>query len=332
MKFVEDFKGMVKGDPKIVAELNSSLDGNGNGIGLTIPPDIQTAINTLKRQYDALEQYVTVVPVTTPSGKRNLEKWTDVTPLENIDNEDDPINDNNDPQLTFVTYLIQRYAGISTMTNTLLKDTAEAIIAWVTAWIAKKTTVTRNAKILSTLGTLPAGQKTTVAKIDDIKDILNVKLDPAIKSTTLFFTNQSGFNVLDKVKDAFGNYVLQPMVCCDSSTPMSATGTQMSSVPSLLGKRLIVISDKWLPNTVTGTAPDTVTTFPLFIGDMKEAVVLFDREQMSLATTTEGAGAFEKDQTKIRVIDRFDVVLWDNEAIVNATFTAIADQKPAAEA
>ena len=32
--------------------------------------------------------------------------------------------------------------------------------------------------------------------------------------------------------------------------------------------------------------------------------------------TNIGAGAFEKDQTKIRAIDRFDVKLWDEEAVV----------------
>ena len=39
-----------------------------------------------------------------------------------------------------------------------------------------------------------------------------------------------------------------------------------------------------------------------------------------------GAGAFETDTTKIRVIDRFDVVTVDSEAFVPASFTAIADQ------
>jgi len=48
---------------------------------------------------------------------------------------------------------------------------------------------------------------------------------------------------------------------------------------------------------------------------------------MSLLSTNVGAGAFEKDQTKIRVIDRFDVQATDTEAFVAGSFTAIADQK-----
>ncbi|MDY5164522.1 phage major capsid protein, partial [Leuconostoc falkenbergense] len=48
--------------------------------------------------------------------------------------------------------------------------------------------------------------------------------------------------------------------------------------------------------------------------------------QMSLLSTSIGAGAFEKDLTKIRVIDRFDVVATDTEAFVAGSFKAIADQ------
>uniref|UniRef100_UPI000B41ECA2 phage major capsid protein n=1 Tax=Lactiplantibacillus plantarum TaxID=1590 RepID=UPI000B41ECA2 len=51
-KFVENFKGMIKGDPKVMNLVTSATDGGGNAIGLTIPQDIQTAINALVRQYD----------------------------------------------------------------------------------------------------------------------------------------------------------------------------------------------------------------------------------------------------------------------------------------
>ena len=43
-------------------------------------------------------------------------------------------------------------------------------------------------------------------------------------------------------------------------------------------------------------------------------------------TTNIGGGAFEKDQTKIRVIDRFDVEATDTEAFVAGSFSKIADQ------
>lgn len=307
--FVEDFKAMVKGDPRIVATLNSDTDESGNAIGLTIPSDIRTAINTLVRQFDSLQEYVNVENVTTSNGSRVYEKWSEITALKDLDAEDGKISDNDDPKLTLIKYLIKRYAGISTVTNTLLKDTAENIMAWLSTWISKKVVVTRNVKILSTVDGIKATQKKDVANIDDIKDILNVQLDPAIEATSMFITNQGGYNVLDKVKAKDGSYLLQKDVT-------SATGY------TFLGKPIKKVSSRFLPNKGTTAAPK----FPLYIGDLKQTVTLYDREQMSLLTTNIGGGAFETDTTKVRVIDRFDAQLVDDEALVLATFSAIADQ------
>lgn len=306
-KFIKDFKGMIKGEPQIVATLNSDTDENGNAVGLTIPVDVRTAINKLVRQFDSLQEYVTVESVSTTSGSRVYEKWSDVTPLAELDQEDEVIPANDDPKLFLIKYLIKRYAGISTVTNSLLKDTAENILAWLADWISKKVVVTRNTKILAALDGIKASQKKTVATVDDIKDIVNVQLDPAIESTSIFITNQDGYNALDKVKQSDGKYALQP----DTT---SATGF------TFLGKPIKKVSNRWLASKAG--------KFPLYIGDMKQAVRLWDRENMSLLTTNIGGGAFETDTTKIRVIDRFDVGLVDDEAIVFATFSAIADQEP----
>jgi HK97 family phage major capsid protein len=303
-KFIKDFKGMIVGDPQIKMLLSETLDGNGNGVGLTVPQDIQTAIRLLKRSYDSLEEYVRVEPVTTLTGSRVIEKWQDITPLANLDDTTAAIGANDDPLLTLIKYNIHRYAGLNYLTNSLLKDTAENIMAYLTTWLAHKSMVTRNQKIISLLDTIPAAQKKAITKIDDIKAIYNAQLDPAIQVSSIFITNQSGFNVLDTVKDAYGRYLIQP----SPTDPSQKT---------LFGKPVKVLSDKFLPAEAGN--------FPLYIGDLTQAITLFDREQMSLATTQEGAGAFEHDQTVVRVIDRFDVQFADTNAIVFAQFTALAD-------
>ncbi|MCT0452325.1 phage major capsid protein, partial [Lactococcus cremoris] len=147
-QFVSDFVNMVR-NPMAFLNTVSSGDTNGSGgdesaAGLTIPQDIRTMINTLVRQYDSLQQYVRVESVSTSNGSRVYEKWTDVTPLKVMDTEDGKIPDLDNPRLTIIKYLIKRYAGIITATNTLLKDTAENILAWLSSWIAKKVVVTRN--------------------------------------------------------------------------------------------------------------------------------------------------------------------------------------------
>ncbi|WP_394456204.1 phage major capsid protein [Leuconostoc suionicum] len=302
-KFVDNFKGMIKGIPNVVNQIDSSTDANGNAIGLTIPQDIQTAIHTLVRQYDALEQYVNVESVSTLSGSRVYEKWSDVTPLANLDADDATIGDNDDPKLAIVKYLIKRYAGISTVTNTLLNDTAENILAWLSSWIAKKVVVTRNQAIIAVMNAVP--KKPTVAKFDDIKDMVSTAVDPAVATTSFFLTNVSGLAVLNKVKDAMGNYLLQP-------------DPTQSDVKVIDGKQVKVLADRWLP--------DVSGSHPLYFGDLKQAVTLFDRQQMSLLSTNIGAGAFEKDLTKIRVIDRFDVEPTDTEAFVAGSFKDVANQ------
>ena len=303
-QFVNDFKNLVYGNYAQIQNVVSSDDTEGAGhAGLTIPQDIQTTIHTLVRQYDSLQEYVNVEHVSTSKGSRVYEKWANITALAEIGEEGGSIGANDDPQLTTVKYLIKRYAGITTVTNSLLKDTAENIIAWLSSWIAKKVVVTRNNKIIDAIGKLP--KNPTLAKWDDIID-LEAKVDPAIKPTSMFLTNTSGFTALKKVKNAMGDYLMERDV-------KSPTGYSIDGFP------VKEVADRWLP--------DKSTAHPLYFGDLKQAVTLFDRENMSLLATNIGAGAFETDTTKIRVIDRFDVATVDGEAFVPASFTAIADQK-----
>ncbi len=299
-KFVSDFKALVRGQYNAVTSITTDATGNA---GLTIPQDIQTAIHTLVRQYATLQNLVNVESVGTPTGSRVYEKWVDIKPLADLDDETATIGNNDDPQLTIIKYTIHRYAGITTITNTLLKDTAENILAWLSTWISHKVAVTRNQKILDVLDT--ATKKPTLAKFDDIKDMTLTGLDPAILATSSFVTNQSGFAVLAKVKNAMGNYLIQR----DVTQPEQYL---------IEGKPVAVISDKWLP--------DVSGSHPLYFGDFKQAVTLFDRENMSLLSTNIGGGAFENDATKIRVIDRFDVETVDGDAYMVGSFTKIADQ------
>lgn len=292
-QFVKDFKNMV----------TSGKTGAGNG-GLTIPDDIQYAIHKLVRQFATLQNLVNVESVTTMTGSRTYEKLSDITPMSDLDDETAAITDMDDPELTLIKYAIHRYAAIQTVTNSLLKDTVENILAWLSDWVAKKVTVTRNAKIIEAMGK-PA-KKPSIANFDDIKDLENNTLDPALMPSASFVTNQSGYNVLSKVKDAQGRYMLQR----DVTQP---------DVYRLDGKTITVIADKWLP--------DISGAHPLYYGDLKQGITLYDREHMSLLSTNIGAGAFEHDLYKVRVIDRFDVEVIDDGAWATASFKAVANQE-----
>ena len=68
----------------------------------------------------------------------------------------------------------------------------------------------------------------------------------------------------------------------------------------------------------SGDDKDTIVSYkhPVFIGDTKEAITLFDREKISIEISTEAGDLWNKDQTGIKVRDRFDVQAVDTEAIV----------------
>ena len=183
-------------------------------------------------------------------------------------------------------------------------------MAYINKWIAKKTKATRNAMILKVLNAMTAGKEVVISTIDSLKDVFNVSLDPAIATSSMVITNQNGYNYLDKIKDADGKYILQP-------NPTMAT--QML----LFGKYPIVkVSNKVIKSTEIKTG-EAVTGYkhPVYIGDLKEAITLFDRNVMTIDMNDKAAGLWEKDMTGIKVRDRFDVQPVDEAAVIKGEIT-----------
>lgn len=267
----------------------------GEDGGLVIPQDIQTQINELARSFDALEQYVTVEPVRTRSGSRVLEKNSDMIPFAEI-TEMGEIPETDNPKFSNVQYAVKDRAGILPLSRSLLQDSDQNILKYVINWLGKKSKVTRNVLILNVIEKLT---KQAIKSLDDIKDVLNVKLDPAISPNAILLTNQDGFNYLDKLKDKDGKYILQ-------SDP-----TQKNKKLFAGTNPVVVVSNRFLKTKGT-----TNKKAPLIIGDLKEAIVLFKREDMELASTDVGGKAFTRNTLDLRAIQRDDVQMWDNESAV----------------
>ena len=85
---------------------------------------------------------------------------------------------------------------------------------------------------------------------------------------------------------------------------------------------IVVISNKVLASTEVKSG-NTVTAYkyPVFMGDLKEAVTLFDREKMSIELSTEAGDLWAKDLTGVKVRDRFDVQAVDTSAVVKGEIT-----------
>ncbi|CDO03104.1 phage major capsid protein, HK97 family [Oceanobacillus picturae] len=268
---------------------------SGEDGGYIIPEDISTQINELAQTTDDLRQYVTVEPVTTNKGSRTLERRADHTPLAPLSEYGDPnaMQEIASPKFDRLSYVIEDYAGFLPVANTVLADTDQALKAYLAKWIAKKSRATGNHLILEQLNTL---EKVDLKDYRGIKTTLNVTLDPAFAEGALIITNQDGFNYLDQLEDKNGRSLLQP-------DPTKATRKL------LFGTHPIVkLSNKTIA-TQAGMAP-------FIIGDLKEAIVYWDREQMLLDMTKEGGNAWRSNTTEFRVIEREDVTKWDEEAVV----------------
>lgn len=308
-KAPEKAAAILKRDAEIHAEMYEGNPGTGDDTGedggVTVPQDISAEIQELRRATaDNLENYVNVEPVNTKTGSRVIEVDADSTEWPEIEEGDD-FQEQDTPKLKTISYKIKKFGGILKVTAELLEDTAENILAYLKKWIAKKSRATRNAKILAAMKICVGDTSYAIESVDDLKDIFNIALDPAIAQGAAVYTNQTGFNFLDKLKDKDGNYIIQP------------DPTQKTKKLLFGEYPIIKLSNKVLKNE-TG---DNATVVPVYCGDLKEAVTLFDREVISLDISTTAGDLWVKDKTGLKVRDRFDVQPVDTGAVVLGKIT-----------
>lgn len=276
-------------------------EGAGEAGGFIVPTDEQTKINELKRALNPLSALVRIENVNTMSGTRVLEKASDMTPFASVA-EFAAIGEIDGPKFTQVKYAIKKFAGILPISEELLADSDQNLLAYVNGWLAKKSVATENTQILAVLKTLT---KAPLTNLDGIKELLNVTLDPTISLMSSVLTNQDGFNFLDKQKDTDGRYLLQP-------NPLDSTQKL------LFGKPVTVVSNKVLP---TDTSVASAKKAPVIIGSFTDAVVLFDRQATTLTGTSVGGDAWKRDSYDVKAVTRIDVQKFDDKAVVFGELT-----------
>ncbi len=275
--------------------------------GYTVPEDIQTRINEYREAQASLISLVDVENVTTNKGQRTFKKRVQQTGFTKV-SEGGKIGAGVTPQFERLSYEIEKYAGYFPVTNELLSDSDANIVGTLTAWIGNESRITRNKLILTTLGTK---EKTPIKTLDDIKKALNVTLGQAFKPTSRIVTNDDGLQWLDTLKNEKGEYLLQPSPVDPMQLRLCAGAT---TIPVTV-----------IPNADLPTAE---TKIPIIIGDLKEAVKFFDRNQMSIMSSNIASigtlNAYEMDMTLFRAIEREDCVLKDKEAFVYGEFDTSA--------
>ncbi len=292
-------KGSLSEEDKEI--LNAMREGTDEDGGLTVPQDIRTSVRELRRGEDALETLVNVEHVTTLSGSRVLEKYADQTPFDNVD-EAAEFPEVSTPQFEKIDYKVKKKGGILKVTQELLDDSTENVIAYLRRWLAKKSKATRNFMIVAKVREITAGEEIAVEGLDDLKKIFNITLDPAIALTSGVVTNQDGYNWLDTLKDGDGKYILQP-------DPVKPTDML------LFGKYHVKrVGNKTLPSVEA----EGGYKVPLICGDLKEAVTIFDRETLTIDISNVAGDFWKTDQTGFKARERLDIKEVDTEAVVMA--------------
>lgn len=199
------------------------------------------------------------------------------------------------PEFKKVSWEVGQYRGYIPISQEAIDDSSIDLAGLVAEHINRQALNTANAEISKVLKTATAK---TLTSIDDLKDLINVEIDPAYPVSIV--ASQSFFNAVDKLKDKDGRYLLQQDVTAESGY-------------RLLGRSVVVISDE-----VIGTkAGDQVA----FIGDIKAFAKFFDRKQTSVR--------WVDNDTYGQLLAgylRFDVKAADTDAGVYATL-AIAEGK-----
>lgn len=278
-------EGMTEGTP---------ADG-----GLIVPSDIQTMIREQMRALNPLSELFTVEAVSTNTGSRVRDTaptngFTKVAEMGTISKDDKP---------TFakVEFTVEDYALIVPVSNDLLKDTDQNLLAYLSRWLGKKAVITEN-KLLLTLLTALDGAAASITEsgaLKAIKKLVNTTLDPIFGVSASFLTNQSGFNFLDSLEDGNGRPLLQ-------INPADRTQYMVG------GRAVHVVSDAVLPNK---------TTAPLYVGDFKSFGTLFRRQAMEIASTNVGGNAWNTNSTEVRAITRLAVAKFDDKAVAAGKIT-----------
>lgn len=301
---------------------NTMNEGTAADGGYTVPADILTRINHYKEAKFSLKKLVRVENVTTNTGRRIFQTKASHSGFSSV-NEAAAIGQASAPQFGKIDYTIDKYAGILPVTDELLADSDANITDVLVSWLGDEGVATENTQILSLINPGSTGTNITSAPIDGIKNALNVTLGQAYAEGAAIITNDDGFNFLDTLKvDANSNeYLLKPAKDQTAPTPYTlAVGARLVPV--------VVVPNVVFPSTVVATGDNAGTYIPFVVGDLKEAVAFFDRQQLSIMTSnvasinvtvnnaTTTLSAFENDLTMFRGIMRFDVVSRDSGAIV----------------
>lgn len=342
-------------------------DEGQKGIGVTIPEDIRTDIIELRRSSDNLEQYVNVEGVTTKTGTRNIEVDAESTPFDNVEeaadfpNMDEPVFESIEYKikkkggvLRMTRELLEdTAANIMAYINKWIakktKATRNAMILKVmnTMTVGKEVVVSNLDSIKDIFNEKldPAVAETSIVitnqsgfnfldKLKDSDGKYILQPDPTLRTKgKLLFGEYPIVKLSKKTLKSAGTYN-PTFAVANSKLTIDGTATEVAAESASDVQEYTVNTSgcyvvKVGGNNHTTTVKAKVEGYkhPVFCGDLKEAITLFDRNVLTIDINDKGTGMWEKDLTGIKVRDRFDVQAVDKGAIIKGEIIEVVNGK-----
>ena len=274
--------------------LTGQIEGTDSKGGYLVPVEQMPILREFRKAYAQLKDYCHVVQANSTSGKwptlgEESGLLVNFTELDQIQESDFEFGQ--------ASYSISDYGDIIPVSNQLIKDANVNIMGIVGQRLARKAVNTENSAILSLLST-GLTNPSTISNYKGLTKALNVDLDPIYYANTKIFTNQDGFQWMSELQDAQNRPLLLPDVTAPDTFRFR-------------GKPVVV-----LPNSVlasSAAAGQTPAYAPIYIGNMADYVMFFERQGVEIAVSTEYL--FAKYGTALRCVVRFGVAADDTSAL-----------------
>lgn len=222
-------------------------------VGVTIPEDIKYIPEKEVKTVQDLSELVQKTSVSTASGKYPILKRANAKFNTVAELEKNP--ELARPEFETINWEVDTYRGSIPISQEALDDSVANLTAIVFENINEQKINTLNERIGEVL---KAFNPTSVSNVDDLKEIINVKLDPGYDRQII--CTQSFYQKLDTLKDGNGRYLLQDSI-------INTAGN------TVLGMNVTVVRDDLL-----GKNGDALA----FIGDVKRGVLFADRTDVSV--------------------------------------------------
>ena len=222
-------------------------------VGVTIPEDIKYIPEKEVNTVQDLSELVQKTSVSTASGKYPILKRANAKFNTVAELEKNP--ELARPEFETIAWEVDTYRGSIPISQEALDDSVANLTAIVSENINEQKINTLNERIGEVLKSF---NPTSISGVDDLKAIINVKLDPGYDRQII--CTQSFYQKLDTLKDGNGRYLLQDSI-------INTAGN------TVLGMNVTVVRDDLL-----GANGDAKA----FIGDVKRGVLFADRTDVSV--------------------------------------------------